>query len=81
MVRLRLTPGTASAGPTRVFHVTSFTYDTTSRQLVLTCRDGRICIEVLGGWEVAGEAASGASTHTIAEAERIHDGRSLVLIN
>lgn len=80
MVRVRLTPNTAGAGGTREFDVIGFDFDLQSRRLVLKLRDGQMCIEALGSWELSVGLAHGSVPHSIAEAERIHDGRNLVVM-
>lgn len=79
MIRLQLIPAQASAGGPRVFHVVSFTYDLATRQLTLTVRDGRMCVELAGQWHLDVQP-SHVAPYSLAEAERIHDERSLVLL-
>lgn len=76
-MRVRLTPGTPTAGGTRIFIVVAAEYDTTNGQLTLTCRDGRICLGLQGSWEVVIEK-SFLRPMSCDEAERIHDERSLI---
>lgn len=79
MLRVQLIPAQASAGGPRVFHVVSFSYDVATHQLTLTLRDGRMCVELAGQWEMDVQPSQ-VAPQSLAEAERIHDERSLVLL-
>ena len=79
-MRVRLTPAVASAGGTRIFHVVRPEYDTETRQLVLVLRDGKLCLELLGQWQID-VTASDRRPHSCDEAERIYHERALVLAN
>jgi hypothetical protein len=79
MFRLTVTPAQRSAGGPRVFQVVSFDYDTETRHLTLTLRDGRMCLALVGQWGMDAQP-SRVAPHSIAEAERIHDERALVLM-
>lgn len=77
-MRVQLMPNTGERP--RVFDVIAVNFDTSKGELTLTCRDGRICLGLQGGWEMA----IGDSRHramSCDEAERIHDGRALVTVN
>jgi hypothetical protein len=76
-MKVILTPGTATAGGTRIFVVLGAHYDTTNGELTLTCRDGRICLGLHGSWEMAVERSL-LQAMSCDEAERIHDERSLI---
>jgi len=78
-MRVTLVPAQASAGGPRIFQVVSFSYDVETRQLTLTLRDGRMCIELVGQWQMDVQP-SRVQPHAIAEAERIHDERALVIM-
>lgn len=77
---VRLTPGSSTAGGTRVFQVLRATHDTGKRQLTVAGRDGFVCLEIVGPWEIE-FSPSNVMAMGIDEIERIHDGRSLVLMN
>lgn len=79
MLRVQLVPAQVAAGGPRTFQVVSFEYDVTTRQLTLALRDGRMCIELMGSWQMDVQP-SRVAPHSLAEAERIHDERSLVLM-
>ena len=79
-MRVRLTPAQASAGKQRVFEVIRFEYDAETRHLTFDLRDGQMCVALVGQWQLEVEP-SRLQPHSIAEAERIHDERSLVLMN
>lgn len=76
-MRVRLTPLTGNAGGTRIFVVVRAEFNTTNGELTLTCRDGKICLGLQGSWEVAIEKCF-VRPMSCDEAERIHDGRSLI---
>lgn len=78
MVRLTLQALTGGDAP-RVFNVIGFDYAKDTQQLLLVCRDGRMCLELLGAWRMS-VAETRALAHSLAEAERIHDGSRLVLM-
>ncbi len=80
MVRLTLEPITAGAGGPRLFNVISFAYTKDNQQLVLVCRDGKMCIELVGAWRMH-VAETRVLAHSLAEAERVHDGSPLVLVS
>lgn len=76
-MRVRLTPLTANAEGTRIFVVVRAEFNTTNGELTLTCRDGKICVQVVGSWEMAIEKCF-VRPMSVDEAARIHDGRSLI---
>lgn len=78
-MRIRLTPDSPTAGGTRVFEVVRAKHDTRNGQLTLTGRDGRICLGLVGGWEVE-MLPSQLVPMGVDEMERIHDGRALVVM-
>lgn len=77
---IRLTPGTATAGGTKVFEVVGASLNTANGQLTLTCRDGQVCLELVGQWELAINTSSRRAM-SIDEVARLHDGQSLVTVN
>jgi hypothetical protein len=79
-MRVRLTPLTPGASGPRTFEVKAAAFDTTKGELTLTCRDGRICLGLQGTWqmEVCDSFVRLMSTE---EAEREHDGRSLLVLH
>lgn len=79
-MRVRLTPGTADAGGTRIFIVAGAEYDTTKNELTMICRDGKICIQLVGLWQMS-IRPSWVKAMSVDEVERIHDGRALVTVN
>lgn len=79
-MRVRLTPGTADAGGTRIFQVRGADYDTTTGNLTLTCRDGKICIQLVGLWEMS-IRPSFVGAMSVDEVERVYEGRTLVTVN
>lgn len=79
-MRLRLTPLTAGAGGTRMFEVNGYEHNLATQQLTLALRDGKMALEVLGSWELECRE-SRLLAHTCDEAERIHNGRALVIVN
>lgn len=79
MLRVRVTPAQSSAGGPRSFEVVSCGYDVATHQLTLVLRDGRMCVELAGHWQLEVQR-SNVAPHSIAEAERIHDERALVLL-
>jgi len=72
-MQLRLTPGDASAGETRIFVVRGFDFDTTSRELVLSVRDGTVCFRLEGLWQF-GARPTAILPHTVDEAVAIQEG-------
>jgi len=78
-MRVTVVPAQASGGGPRIFQVVSFSYDVVTRQLTLVLRDGRMCVELVGQWQLEAQV-SNVQPHSIAEAERIHDERSLVIM-
>ena len=76
-MRVRLTPSTANAGGTKVFEVVAANLQTTNGQLTLTCRDGRVCLGLIGSWECDIDS-SPLMSMSCDEVERIHDGKTLV---
>jgi hypothetical protein len=80
MVHLDLIPLSTSAGGTRSFDVVRFDWNSATDQLTLVLRDGRMCVELVGAWRLEVSDLAGRPAHSIAEAERIHDGRQLVLM-
>jgi len=78
-MRVRLTPGTADAGGTRIFDVVRALFNTTNGELILTCRDGQICVGLVGAWEMAIEPCL-LRPMSCDEAERVHDGRALIAL-
>lgn len=76
-MNVRLTPGTADAGGTRIFEVVDARYNTANRQLTLTGRDGKICLELVGLWELRVKTSLRRAMG-VDEIERIHEGRTLV---
>lgn len=78
-MRVRLTPGTATVGGTKVFEVVAAHLQTTNGELALTCRDGRVCLGLVGSWEFACDHSS-LLPMTCDEVERIHDGQMLVTV-
>lgn len=79
MIRVQLIPAQASAGGPRVFQVVSFHYDVATTHLMLDLRDGRMCVALAGQWQMD-VRPSRVAPHSLAEAERIHDERALVLM-
>ncbi len=77
-MRVRLTPATGDAP--KVFDVISATFDTAKGELTLTCRDGRVCLGLVGTWELSIEP-SRRLPMACDEVERIHDGSLLVMVN
>ncbi len=80
MVRVTVEPQTTNAGGRRVFQALRATFTPNDRRLVLVLRDGSMCIELQGDWSLE-VRDSQVMAHSIAEAERIHDGSSLVLMS
>lgn len=78
MIRVRLTPNTSGAGGTRLLHVRGYVHRLASQELELQLRDGTLCLQVQGDWEIDARPGDGLP-HTIADAERIHDGHALIL--
>ncbi len=79
MIRVTIEPLTANCGNPRDFNTLGFSYDLTTGHLEIQLRDGRMCLELKGAWKV-GARQTQTIAHSIAEAERIHDGSTLVLI-
>jgi hypothetical protein len=80
MIRLRLTPNTNGAGGTRIFHVMGYVHRLAKSELEMQLRDGRLCLQVTGDWEIEARHALGLA-HSCADAERIHDGHKLIMVN
>jgi hypothetical protein len=78
-MRVRLTPLTNAAGSTRIFVVVRAEFNTTTGELTLTCRDGKICLGLVGSWELAIETCF-VGPMSCDEAERVHDERSLIQV-
>lgn len=78
-MRIQLVPAQTSAGGPRVFDAASFEYDVALRQLTMVFRDGRMCVELTGQWQMDVQP-SNVAPQSLAEAERVHDERMLVLI-
>lgn len=76
-----LTALTGSERP-RVFDVLDCQYETSTGNLTLHCRDGRICIQLVGHWNMTVFPAPMLKrAHSIDEAERIHDGKTTVVMS
>lgn len=78
-MRVRLTPGSATAGGTKVFEVVAAQWQTTSGELTLTCRDGRVCLGLVGAWDIALDASLRVPM-SCDEVEQRHDGRMTVTV-
>jgi hypothetical protein len=76
MMRVRLT----GAGDTKIFDVVSAVLKTTSGELTLTCRDGQVCLALVGAWEMA-VTPSSLAPMSCDEIERLHEGRLVVMAN
>lgn len=74
-MRVRLT----GAGETKVFEVVSTLLNTTTGELTLTCRDGQVCLGLIGAWEMETQS-SRCRPMSCEEVERIHDGRALIAL-
>jgi hypothetical protein len=77
-MRVRLTPNTG-ADP-KVFDVVGLDMNTENGQLTLTCRDGRVCLGLVGGWIVSVQS-SRLLPMGCEDVERIHNGHTLITVN
>jgi hypothetical protein len=68
-----------TAGGTKVFEVVSAELNTANGELTLSCRDGRVCLGLVGAWEYA-VTSSILAPMSIYEVERIHNGEALVTV-
>jgi hypothetical protein len=75
-MKVTLTP-TTGAEP-KVFEVLGADLNTASGQLTLTCRDGRVCLGLVGGWDISLQH-SRLLPMGCDDVERIHDGRSVLV--
>jgi hypothetical protein len=67
---------------TRQFHVLDCHFNTQNGHLTLHCRDGRICLQLVGAWTLdVRPAPVFARAHSVEEAERIHDGKTAVVLS
>lgn len=80
MMRVRCTPATWNSGGTKIFEVVSAEVDTVKQHLTLIGRDGKVCVELVGSWEVA-FAPSPLLPMSIDEIERVHNGQTIVTVN
>lgn len=79
MMEVILSPRDAAGGGDRVFAVRGFDFDLETRQLVLWCHDGNICVELTGNWRFKARPPKLITRlHTIDEAERIQNESLLI---
>lgn len=75
-MRIRLTPHNGE--PSKFFEVVSADFDTAKGELILVCRDGRICLGLQGAWTMSIQG-SFRRPMSCDEAERAHNSDLLVL--
>lgn len=77
-MRVTLTPNTGD--DPKVFDVVGFNLNTENGELTLTCRDGRVCLGLVGGWRLSVQN-SRRLPMGCDEVERIHNGQRLIAVN
>ncbi len=78
-MRATLTPNTGEAP--KVFEVGAVEYNAMNGELTLACRDGKVCLGLIGGWTLSiVPSRLGVTQMGCEDVERVHDGRSLLVI-
>lgn len=66
----------------RIFDVLECHLETETGHLTLRCRDGRVCLGLVGAWHLDVQPAPFlAHAHSCEEVERIHDGKTAVVLS